>query len=371
MAKSITIHAGRHPRVLCPIETEWPGGDAPDLLAGGGELIPVQRDGDRVRFLLPRLAAGESVTLTPAAAVAPPPQVALADTGAGIDVQLPDGALTTYRYAGNPARPCFYPVLAPGGVQITRNWPLRDDVPDETSDHPHQRSMWIAYGNVNGVDNWSQETGHGFTMHRSVDELVSGPVFGRFATTSEWTDQAGAVLLTQKLIATFWRGNEALRPMDFDITLAAPADLAVTLGDTKEGGIIAVRVASSMDVVRGGRIENAFGGIDEDETWGKAAHWCDYSGLVDGRHVGVAVMDHPDSFRYPTYWHVRNYGLMTANPFALNDYTGGAKNGTYRMTAGESIRFRYRVLLHTGDAGQADVRSAYLGFVSPPKVEVA
>jgi hypothetical protein len=351
MPTSITIHAGRHPRVLCPVEAPWPDDDAPDALQADGRTVPVQRIDGRLAFVLPELAAGTSLTLRPAPGAGPAERVTLADTGAGIDVRLPDGLLTTYRYADNPARPCFYPVLAPGGVPVTRHWPIRTDVPGETSDHPHQRSMWIAYGDVNGTDNWSHEENHGYTKHLSIDALLSGPVFGRFRTSSRWTDARGAALLDQ------------------DLTLTACAG-PVTLGDTKEGGMISVRVASSMDVDRGGRIENAYGGIDEAETWGKAAHWCDYAGEVDGKRVGVAIMDHPDSFRYPTYWHVRNYGLMAANPFALSEYTGGVKNGTHRIEAGASIRFRYRILLHAGDAQQADVRSAYLSFVSPPRVEV-
>lgn len=369
MPESITVHAGHHRRALCPIEVPWQGAQAPSALTDGDRIIPVQRAGDRLVFLLPQLDAGQSVSLTPASEADPAPPVALQDTGARIDVRLPDGDLTSYRYAGNPARPCFYPVLGPGGTPVTRNWPLREDVAGETTDHPHQRSLWIAYGDVNGVDNWSHEANHGHTQHLAIEEMLSGPVFGRFRTASRWTDAHGNPLLDQALTATFWRGDACLRIIDLDLTLTATAG-PVTLGDTKEGGMVAVRVASSMDVDRGGRIENSYGGIDEAETWGKAAHWCDYSGQVGDAHVGVAVMDHPDSFRYPTYWHVRNYGLMAANPFALREYTGGAKNGDHRMEPGDSIHFRYRIVLHTGDAGDADVRSAYLGFVAPPRVEV-
>jgi hypothetical protein len=52
-------------------------------------------------------------------------------------------------------------------------------------------------------------------------------------------------------------------------------------GDTKEAGLISVRVASSMEGKREqGLIENAFGGRREPETWGKPSPWCHYSGPV-------------------------------------------------------------------------------------------
>ena len=77
--------------------------------------------------------------------------------------------------------------------------------------------------------------------------------------------------------------------------------------------MLSVRIASSMDADADGHIENAYGGRGETECFGKRAQWMDYAGPVDGKTVGVAVFDHPSSFRYPTYWHVRNYGLMHAN----------------------------------------------------------
>ena len=69
------------------------------------------------------------------------------------------------------------------------------------------------------------------------------------------------------------------------------------------------------DADKDGAIVNSYGGSQEMETWGKRAHWCDYVGPVNGKTVGITIMDSPGNFRYPTYWHVRDYGLMTANPF--------------------------------------------------------
>ena len=125
-----------------------------------------------------------------------------------------------------------------------------------------------------------------------------------------------------------------------------------------------------MGVPRTGRITNVYGGWNEAETWGKAAHWCDYSGTVAGSPAGIAVMDHPLSFRYPTHWHVRNYGLMTANPFGYAAYTGGVKDGRHTLNAGDTLAFRYRVALHRHSCADAQINGRYLDYVAPPRVTV-
>ena len=73
------------------------------------------------------------------------------------------------------------------------------------------------------------------------------------------------------------------------------------------------------------------------------------------------------SFRYPTYWHVRNYGLMGANPFGLNDFYGGkGRNGTHSIDAGEKLWFGYRVYVHAGDADGGQVDDMFHGYANPP-----
>jgi Family of unknown function (DUF6807) len=81
---------------------------------------------------------------------------------------------------------------------------------------------------------------------------------------------------------------------------------------------------------------------------------------VDGQEVGIAIFDSPRSFRHPTYWHARAYGLFAANPFGLREFTNDpSQDGSYTIPAGKSLMFRYRVLIHQGDYKQAQIARAY------------
>jgi len=78
-------------------------------------------------------------------------------------------------------------------------------------------------------------------------------------------------------------------------------------------------------------------------------------------------MDHPTSFRHPTYWHVRTYGLFAANPFGLKDFTGDKKKGgSYTIPAGGSVTFRYRIFIHHGDTESAKIADLYTAYAKMP-----
>ena len=239
-------------------------------------------------------------------------------------------------------------------------------VAGETQDHNHQRSFWFTHGSVNGYDFWASDplnppkTNYGTIKETAKKKLVAGPVLGRIRTTDDWLGPDGKRVCEDERVVTIYNTPTA-RVLDFDITIKA-GDGPVTFGDTKEG-MFGLRVASSMDVAGNkktktpgkGKITNAEG-IHDTDAWGKASPWVDYVGPVEGETVGVAILNHPDSFRYPTTWHVRDYGLFAANPFGWHDF-GMKKSGEYTIPAGESIRFRYRVVFHKGDTASANIPS--------------
>ena len=124
-----------------------------------------------------------------------------------------------------------------------------------------------------------------------------------------------------------------------------------------------MRVPSSVRVesLKGGKIVNSEGQANV-AAWGKPAAWVDYHGPIDDETLGIAILNHPSSFRFPTHWHVRTYGLFAANPFGLGDFTSGKEKGTYTLPAGETMKLRYRVLLHKGDEQQGRVAEAFEAF---------
>jgi len=290
-----------------------------------------------------------------------------------LDVTIGGEHFTAYNFGDQVIRPYLYPLIGHGGMGVTRNWPMVPASPGETTDHPHHKGIYTAQGEVNGVNNWGDGPGHGWIIHREFTCLFDGLVAGGFTEELDWTDPDKRTNMTETRRIVFYLTPARARVFDYEIALHASVG-EVTLGDTKEGGLLSVRVASSMDVRApggGGKIENAYGAVGEAEAWGKRAPWCDYSGPRAGEWRGVALMDHEDNPRYPTHWHVRNYGLMTANPIGLHDFSGDPnRRWDLVIAAGESVGWRYRVVVHDGDAREAKVAEHWHDFVHPPRVEV-
>jgi len=378
MQRKIVVDAGNHDRLNCPVSLVLPSVETKALLLDeNGEQVPCQLEqveGQTIlSFLVKNLPAGEKAefSLQTDNKGEEPSLAKLSARENALDVVISGKPFTSYVFQGDDlVRPYLFPVLSPSGAKVTRSFPMIEGLAGETSDHRHHRSMWIAHGDVNGVDNWSEEKGHGSTVHREFLAQISGPVYAKIATLNDWVGPDGKKILEQKSEFTFYNVADCGNIMDVVVTFEA-TEGDVVFGDTKEGGIISVRMASSIDVPRGGRIVNSYGGINEQETWGKKAHWCDYYGPTEGRVAGIAIFDHPDNLRHPTNWHVRNYGLMTANCFGLSYFYGDKDiRGDYTLKAGGTLVFKYRVYVHDGSTQEASVGEKYHDFINPPIVQL-
>jgi hypothetical protein len=65
--------------------------------------------------------------------------------------------------------------------------------------------------------------------------------------------------------------------------------------------------------------------------------------------VSITIFDHKGNPDYPTFWHARGYGLFAANPLGENIFTNGKYSLNLRLKKGESVWFRYRILIHNGN----------------------
>lgn len=301
--------------------------------------------------------------------------------------------------------PIVWPICSSDGLLMTRGYPMIDEEnPDqiqcpefknilmnakinrisEALDHPHHRSFWFNHGNVNGCDFWTRDR-QASIVHDEFLALENNEKTALIKTKNKWIDEK-----TNKTLCTDIRTlvfgvlkveNRSIRYIDFDIEITATEN-EVVFGDTKEGSF-GIRVPGTMDVDImkrnkkfgnrnknwGGKILNSNGEKDG-ITWAKRANWVDYSGPIPARLNdvqlsefakkenkqdlklalgGITVMNHPGSFRFPTWWHVRTYGLYAANPFGQHDFEPGTGNGSQTLKKGEKLHFGYRVLFHDGD----------------------
>jgi sugar phosphate isomerase/epimerase len=296
--------------------------------------------------------------------------VKITDLTDKVRVEVDGKLFTEYNFKDVP-RPYFYPVIGPTGVNITRHWPMKEGE-NEEHDHIHHRSLWFAHGDVNGHDFWTEGSKCGKIVHDKIlsfdyaqdKNISSGPDAGVIQSQNNWVAADGKVICTDTRTHKFYNRPDG-QMIDFEIAIHA-SNGNVTLGDTKEGSM-AIRLAPTMQVegkVAQGHIVNSEGQRDK-EAWGKRAIWCDCYGPVNGQVVGVAIFDHPQNPKHPTWWHVRTYGLFAANPFGVHDFEGKpAGTGNIVIPAGQSLAFKYRFYFHKGDEKQGQVAEHYREYAA-------
>jgi hypothetical protein len=307
-----------------------------------------------------------------------PAQVKITQQGnEKVSVEIDGKPFTEFFVGPETKKPYLAPLRAASGTIITRQYPMKEDVPGESHDHPHHRGLWFTHGDVNGYDFWGNEDsqqgankGKGKVTLVKINKVTSGKASGTIDATFDWKIPSGQILLMERRLMTFY-SDPQLRTIDFDITLSP--DENVTFGDTKEG-MFAIRLAAPLEEEqpknipepkRTGKLVNAQNKIGEKNVWGKRSEWADYSGQINGEPVGVAIFDHPANPRYPTYWHARGYGLFATNIFGVHDFENDkSQDGSLTIKPGQPLRFRFRVVIHPGDANSAGLRKLYSAWAN-------
>lgn len=324
-----------------------------------GRPLPSQADAGVVRWLVPFVPAGARPRFTLRRGASKLPAMALADAeGGAVSVRAPDREVTRFHpSAGTTHRkPCFYPLVA-RGVNVLRGYPI-EERPGEARDHPHHSGIYHAFGDVNGRDYWAKVP----ITHRRILAREAGPACARLVIENAW----GEDLVETQDVRVLNAGEDAV--LDWTITLragAAPVVLGTSAKMAKEGSF-AVRVGSELS--RKGDapdlMTDALGNRGEKAIRAAAAPWVDYSAEANGKKIGVAVMNHPSSFRYPTTWHVRAYGLFAANPWYVAEARGLGRRGEQTLAPGEAVVLKYRVYVHGGDAAEGKVADVFAGYAS-------
>jgi hypothetical protein len=312
-----------------------------------------------------------------------------------VDVSIGGQPFTSYIYPASLQKPVLYPIRTARGTVVTRGFPLQPR-PGERADHPHHVGHWFNYGDVNGYDFWghSSETPTelqgkaGTIVHKEITHVESGATRGTLTVKADWMVPGGSVLIHEQTRFVF-SGRAGRRVVDRVTTWTAAAQ-RVAFGDTKEGAF-GLRVARALEhpskepevfvsasgekesVPRldntgvTGRYLGSDGTIGE-AVWGTRGPWMGLIGVVDGEPVTIALLDHPSSYGHPTYWHARGYGLFAANPLGRHAFDPKQPPTALALGPGESVTFRYRILVNDGEMTRDQLQQEYDRFAREPSV---
>ena len=285
------------------------------------------------------------------------------DTPEEISVSVDAKPFTIFHYGVAHNKPYLAPVRSASGKIVTRGFPM-ETIAGESRDHLHHTGLWFSYDDVNGVKFWENDPSY---TKPNIGKIVvtravwkDGDKSGTLTATMEWRDPKGAVLLTENRDMIFYN-DPKLRIIDFHIVLTAAQE--VTIGDTKEGAF-AIRLADNFTEKKGAKIVDANDRIGMKNVWGKRSNWVDYTAEVDGERLGVAIFDNPQNPHAPTYWHARDYGLFSLNPFGQNSFDENMAENKTKLATGQKLTFRWRVVIHPGDATTGGVAEMYKQYLS-------
>lgn len=274
-----------------------------------------------------------------------------------------EGPLWQFRYGGYLDTPYFHPLNTPDGRTLTR---------DRPPDHLWHHGLWFSWKFINTVNYWEidAKTGRpaGQTSWRDVRITTEGDGSARIGIALAYRP-AGQDLpvMTEKrtievsapdaegVYAIDWTGIfEAVREVVLDRT-----PLRGEPGGQVWGGYagLSLRLAGNLTERQAMTSDGPVNNFVDDRYRGRHVT-LDYSGFVDGKSEGVAILDHPQNPRAPTPWYVIRSAEMSFFTPAILCYE--------RMTLlpGERIILRYRVLVHPGRWDAARLRREYSRFSS-------
>ncbi|MCA8972688.1 MAG: PmoA family protein, partial [Planctomycetes bacterium] len=263
--------------------------------------------------------------------------------------------------------------------ELTRRWPILPAAAGEEKDHPHQRSLWFAHGDVNGHDFWTEGKEAGRIVQTSIDAKRTTRDTALIRSSNDWIAASGDRVLRDERVLRFVE-RDGRRTMDFVVRMIA-SDGDLVFGDTKEG-TMAIRLTPSMrvegKVAKGHLLMST--GLRDTKAWGTRAAWLHAQGpplgASDETLIGVVMFDHPQNLRHPSWWHARTYGLLAANPFGIHAFTKQSKAprpkdaGRFALAADKTLTLRYRFLLHQGALEAKDIEHEWAAYESAPQLEV-
>ena len=231
-------------------------------------------------------------------------------------------------------------------------------------------SLWFAHGNVNGLDFWTDRAkaaAHKDNQITHREFVTVEPVGGqaKIVTRNDWISEGKKICEDER---TLLFGGDSRRRVGSTLSSRLKPRRVISrwAKPKKARSASASRARSPLMPSRARRSSTA------------AAKTMPTPGACSP--IGSTTTDQsmarpsaspssitPATFRNPTRWHARTYGLLAANPFGDAEFPPdptAPKQAAVNIAKGDELALRYRVLLHRGDPAAADIAEAYKAFAA-------
>jgi type 1 glutamine amidotransferase len=278
----------------------------------------------------------------------------------------PSGPLWQLRYGKDLDAAYFHPVSTTDGRVLT--W-------DRPPDHVWHHGLWFSWKFINRVNYWEidAETGRpaGQTTWSNVRAETGDDWTARIALDLAYrpAGEDDPVLTEERTIDVGPPDAEGVYTMDWTCAFRAVrkvvldrTPLAHEPGGQTWGGYagLSLRLAEGLTERQVTSSDGPITEMPEDRHRGHH-NAVDYSGFVDGRPAGVAILDNPRNPRSPSPWYVIRSSEMSFFSPALLCYE------RLTLQEGEELTLRYRVIVHDGrwDAGR--LKAEYAEYARPAR----
>ena len=266
-------------------------------------------------------------------------EVSATKVGNRIDVVIGKQFFTSYRFQPDEKYPFFFPVNGPISGATTTSM--------RNGEYPHHSSLFFGCDRVNGGNYWQEglERGQIVSVGARIVEAKGEQVVIEDECIWKRPDAQAPIIDRRKI--TISSPSKDLYQLDFDIEMEMLMD--VTIQKTNHS-LFSARIDPDLTVKQGGVMINSEGKEGEKGTFGVGSSWIDCYGKRKTGTEGIAIMQHPSNKWYPSPWFTRDYGFMSPTPMYWPE-----NEKTTELKKGDKINLRYRVLVHAGNSGEANI----------------
>ncbi len=264
-----------------------------------------------------------------------------------IDVLINNNLFTSYILSQDEKYPFFFPVNGPSNASVTS---MRN------ANYPHHSSLFFGCDKVNGGNYWQEGLERGQIVSIRADVIESGNDKVIIENECIWRRPNANAPIKDIRKITITAPSKEMYQIDFDVTLEMLMDVII---EKTNHSLFSGRMDADLAVINGGTMINSNGEKGEKDTFGKKAAWIDFYGKRGDKQEGMAIMQHPSNEWYPAPWFTRDYGFFSPTPmyWPQNDKETSLKKG-------QTIKLKYRVLVHSGDTSAAKIAEQFEKYKS-------